>query len=210
MNFILATQNAGKSKEIENVFAQNLHLSQFSLKNISDIDKKIKDTYQPVENGISFLQNAFIKGNDLYRAMEKENSFCIIAEDSGLEVEALNSAPGIYSSRYGKNDPDRINRLLNEMKEVPDGKRQARFITVAVLIDLDGNASYFTGKVEGLITHSPKGQNGFGYDPVFYYPPMKKTFAELSSEEKNTISHRYRAFKNMIHYLNRWSTRLNK
>lgn len=210
MDFLLASGNKGKLYEIENIFKKHLNFSLYSLKNLSDLPADIVESYHPEENGVSFLQNAFIKGNELFRTLNKKEKYCIIAEDSGLEVDALNGAPGIFSSRFAKDDESRIRRLLDELKDVPDEKRSARFITVAVLMDPDGNASFFTGKAEGLIARAPKGENGFGYDPVFFYAPEAKTFAEMSKEKKNSLSHRYKAFENMIHYLNRWSIRLNK
>ncbi len=211
MNLILATGNPGKLKEIEGIFREKSDLSGFHLSTIASLPEKIRNAYNPVEDGISFLENAHKKAHALYSLLEEEEkNFCIIAEDSGLEVEALNYAPGIYSSRYGEDDPGRISRLLRELEGLEAKDRKARFVTVAAAMDKDGNVVYFTGKVEGRIAMEPAGENGFGYDPVFFHEPSGKTFAEMTKEEKNHISHRHAAFEKLILYLNRWSVRLKK
>jgi XTP/dITP diphosphohydrolase len=146
-----------------------------------------------VEDGSSFQENASKKACEYARA----SRLCALADDSGLEVEALGGRPGIRSARYASEAADyaRNNaKLLKEMKDVPNGKRKARFrCCIAFAHPQDGLLFTVEGDVEGLITRKPRGQGGFGYDPLFYYPPADRTFAEMKSEEKNKVSHRYRA-----------------
>ena len=125
----------------------------------------------------------------------------VLADDSGLSVDALNGAPGVYSARYAGENATSVQlceKLLRELKDVPPARRTAHFITVLVVADSEKILYTAEGKVEGLITEEMRGAQGFGYDPVFYYPPLQKTFAELMPEEKNKHSHRYRALQNLL------------
>ena len=121
------------------------------------------------------------------------------ADDSGLEVEALNNEPGIYSARYGfdesLDDWGRLELLLKNTEHVPDGQRQAKFVCVITFITPDGTTIQARGEIHGELTREPRGQNGFGYDPIFYYPPLGMTTAELPSEVKNQVSHRGNALR---------------
>ncbi|QSH41150.1 RdgB/HAM1 family non-canonical purine NTP pyrophosphatase [Lentisphaerota bacterium ZTH] len=150
---------------------------------------------EPEENGKTFAENASIK------ALAATN-YCDIpafADDSGLEVEALDNAPGIYSARYAENDAARISRLLQELGDNPN--RRARFVCVIAIAANGEVIETFRGEIEGVIIDAPRGENGFGYDPVFLPDGYDKTFAELSQEEKNKISHRARAVAKAIEFV---------
>ncbi len=143
-----------------------------------------------VEDGDTFEENAFKKAHFTSKVL----GVPALADDSGLMVEALEGAPGVHSARYaGKEatDQERNLKLLRAMEGVED--RKAVFVCLIAIAVPRGPSLVYEGRCEGLITHKPKGENGFGYDPLFYYPPLKKTFAEMSLEEKNKISHRGKA-----------------
>ena len=154
------------------------------------------------ENGETFEENALIKARAVCRATGK----AAIADDSGLTVDALDGAPGIYSARYageGASDSDLYHKLLREMKDVPEEKRTAAFVSVIAFVTPEGEEKTFRGECKGVITYAPKGENGFGYDPVFMVPSIGKTFAEMNMEEKNAISHRGRALALFKDYMER-------
>ena len=181
MRIIAATQNKGKIKEIQEIFSP-LGFEVISQKEAGfDIDV--------VENGETFEENAMIKARAIFELSHE----AVIADDSGLLVDALNGAPGVYSARYaGENatDADKMNKLLGELEGKSD--RQAKFVSALVMILKDGKTFTATGEVLGRITDKPYGENGFGYDPIFYSDELKKTFGEASDSEKNEISHRGR------------------
>jgi XTP/dITP diphosphohydrolase len=144
------------------------------------------------ETGATFEENARLKA----LALATESGLLSLADDSGLEVDALGGKPGVHSSRYageGASDEDRYRLLLDKLRDVPDGRRAARFRCVIAIAAPGGQVELYSGECPGVITKEPKGKNGFGYDPVFYLPELRKTMAELSPEEKNRISHRSRA-----------------
>ena len=179
---VLATGNEGKITEIRKM------LSSFTEK-----IKSLKD-FGPipavVEDGDTFEENAFKKAHFTSKVL----GFPALADDSGLMVEALEGAPGVHSARYAgeeATDQERNLKLLRAMEGVED--RKAVFVCLIAIAVPRGPSLVYEGRCEGLITHKPKGENGFGYDPLFYYPPLKKTFAEMSLEEKNKISHRGKA-----------------
>lgn len=145
------------------------------------------------EDGTSFYENAFKKA----KAVAEATGETVLADDSGLEVEALNGSPGIYSARYagtGSSDAENITKLLGEMRDVPPGRRGAAFRCVLVLCSKDGSHEVFEGRWEGVITAESSGSGGFGYDPVFFLPDRGMTAAQLEPEVKNSISHRAMAF----------------
>ncbi len=187
MKVVLASKNKHKLEEISRItreFGMELILqSELGV----DIDVE--------ENGSTFEENSFIKAE----AVMKATGLPALADDSGLAVEALKGQPGIYSARYGfdesLNDRGRLELLLKNMHEVPDGSRQAKFVCVITLVTPEGQTLQARGEVHGRILWEAEGQNGFGYDPIFYYPPLGKTFAQLSSQEKNEVSHRAVALK---------------
>jgi len=189
---IIATKNRGKSREIKEI----LKVDSVRYIDLNDLD--FKD--EIVEYGKSFEENALIKATTIF----DRYGIPVIADDSGLEVDVLNGRPGVYSARYaGENATDQENNelLLSELSKVPDIKRKARFVCVAVFYYDRDRYVVERGEVEGYITHNPVGTNGFGYDPIFYLPEFKKTMAELSSEEKNRISHRGQAFRRLKNHV---------
>jgi XTP/dITP diphosphohydrolase len=185
---VIATRNKGKIKEIEDL------LSNFP------IEIKTLDQFGPIpkvmENGTTFEENAYKKASFTARVL----GFPALADDSGLMVDALDGAPGVHSARYaGKNatDEQRLTKLLAEMSGQPN--RKAAFECVISIAVPSGPALTFEARCEGLINRKPLGTNGFGYDPVFYYPPLKKTFAQLTMAEKSKISHRGKALSELKH-----------
>ncbi len=187
MELVLASTNQGKVKE----FIEMLKGFPITLSCLSDYDG-IPDI---IEDGETFMDNAVIKAKAVYNLLKKPT----LAEDSGLVVEALNDEPGVRSARYGsendeKPDPDAVNQLiLKKMKDVPKGQRGAYYKAVIVLIIDEETQIIAEGECHGEIAFEPKGDKGFGFDPIFYYPELRKTTAEISPEEKNKISHRGKA-----------------
>ena len=187
MKIVLASRNPHKLVEISKItekFGFELVLqSQLGV----DIDVE--------ETGTTFEENSLLKA----RAVMEATGLPALADDSGIAVDALNGEPGIYSARYGfdetLDDWGRLQLLLKNTEQVPDGQRQAQFVCVISFITPDGKVIQARGEIHGELTREPAGENGFGYDPIFYYPPLGKTTAELSSEEKNQVSHRANALK---------------
>jgi len=186
--FYLATKNKNKVKEIKNIMGEKIEV----LLPPDFIEF-------PEEIGNTLEENAYLKAEYLSRFIKDEY---IVGEDSGLFVDKLNGLPGIISARFSGERDDRknIEKLLDMMKEYSKEERKAKFVTVACLIG-KGEKKFFRGEVDGYITFSPRGLNGFGYDPVFEVPEIGKTFAEMSLEEKNRISHRTKAFLKLREYL---------
>jgi len=187
--FIIATKNKGKIKEIEKILT-GLPLDVISMEQVG-IYKDIE------ENGATFEENALIKAQELHKLTGE----MVMADDSGLEVDYLNGAPGVYSARFageGATDEDKNKKLLNLLEGVPFEKRKARFVCVIAVVYPEGD--YFTvkGICEGYIGFEPKGNNGFGYDPLFYIPEYGKTMAEMDPEDKHKISHRGKALRLML------------
>ncbi len=186
---IFATGNEDKMKEIRMILAdagyEILSMKQAGI----DIDI--------VEDGTTFEENAIIKATAISKVKEAEGRI-VLADDSGLEIDYLNKEPGIYSARYeGVDTPYEIkNRIiLDRLKDVPDEKRTARFVCAIAVAYPDGRVDTRRGTIEGRITYEPAGENGFGYDPIFYVPELGKTTAELDPEEKNNLSHRGNALR---------------
>jgi XTP/dITP diphosphohydrolase len=189
---LLATRNPGKKREIEKFLLQGR--SKISLLSLSDVNA----AGEIRESGATFAENARLKA-DYY---SRHTGLDTLGDDSGLEVAALGGRPGVLSARYagdGAADDARIEKLLDEMKGVAD--RRARFIS-AVCISRNGSPlAGFIGQVEGEILSAKRGEGGFGYDPLFLYPPLGKTFAELTLEEKNRVSHRARALEQVRDFI---------
>ena len=147
------------------------------------------------ETGTTFEENSFLKAE----AVMKATGLPALADDSGIAVDALNGEPGVYSARYGfdesLDDWGRLELLLKNTEHVPDGARQAQFVCVITMVTPDGQTIQARGEIHGELTREPRGENGFGYDPIFYYPPLGMTTAELSPEVKNSVSHRGNALK---------------
>ena len=182
MKVVLASRNRHKLVEISKItekFGFDLVLqSELGV----DIDVE--------ETGTTFEENSLLKAE----AVMKATGLPALADDSGIAVDALNGEPGIYSARYGFDDTlddhGRMMLLLKNTEHVPDGQRQAQFVCVISFVTPDGEVIQARGEIHGELTREPRGENGFGYDPIFYYPPYGKTTAEASSEEKNKVSHR--------------------
>ena len=195
MKLVLATNNKNKLREIREMLADTgiEVLSQREAGFDADAD----------ETGSTFAENAAIKANCIRQmAAEQGLSCCILADDSGLSVDALDGAPGVYSARWAgedASDADLIAKLLHEMQNVPDGQRGAHFACVMCLITPDGAEHLFYGKVQGEILRECRGENGFGYDPVFGY--QGRSFAEIPAEEKNAVSHRHNALVQVTDWL---------
>lgn len=185
---IFATGNAGKMKEIRNILS-DLPVQVLSMREVG-IQTDI------VEDGKTFAENAVIKA----RAIMQLTGEVVLADDSGLEIDYLNKEPGIYSARYmGEDTSYRIKNanLIQRLEGVPDEKRTARFVCAIAAAFPDGTVKTTEGTIEGRIGYEEKGENGFGYDPIFYVPEFGCTTAELSEERKNKISHRGRALAEM-------------
>jgi len=183
---VIATRNPGKTAEIRDL----LEGFPVDIKNLSD--------FGPIpeveEDGTTFDENAYKKSSFTARIL----GYPALADDSGLSVAALSGAPGVFSARYGGeglSDAERCRKLLSEMRGRAD--RRAAFECVISLAVPTGPALTYEGRCEGLLLEAPAGANGFGYDPVFFYPPFKKTFAELTREEKSRVSHRGQALREL-------------
>lgn len=190
---IFATKNAGKMKEIRMIMA-DLGLEIHSMEE-AGVDIPI------VENGTSFEENAMIKARAIADALTKRGERAIVlADDSGLEVDYLNKEPGIYSARYMGEDTSYTIKnaaIIERLAGVPDEKRTARFVCVIAAVFPDGGCFSRRATIEGIIGYEEKGENGFGYDPIFYLPEYGCYSAQLSNEEKNRISHRGKALEAM-------------
>ena len=187
MKVVLASKNPHKLVEISKItekFGMELILqSQLGV----DIDVE--------ETGTTFEENSFLKAE----AVMKATGLPALADDSGIAVDALNGEPGVYSARYGfdesLDDWGRLELLLKNTDHVPDGQRQAQFVCVITMVTPDGKTIQARGEIHGELTREPRGENGFGYDPIFFYPPYEKTTAEMAPEEKNAVSHRGNALR---------------
>lgn len=183
MKLVLASKNPHKLQEMQTI------LSQLGLEVV--LESQVGIDVEVEETGSTFLENARLKA----RAVMERSGMAAIADDSGLMVDALDGAPGVYSARYGhlESDQARTAYLLENLRDVPAGRRGARFVSAIVCVLPGGEEVTAQGCCEGEILFAPRGENGFGYDPVFYVPELGKTFAEAAPEEKNAVSHRGRA-----------------
>ena len=185
MKLVLASKNQHKLIEMQTI------LGQLGLEVV--LESQVGVDVDVDETGVTFMENALLKA----KAVCEASGMAAIADDSGLVVDALNGAPGVYSARYGGKDSDaaRTAYLLENMAEVPAERRTARFVSAIACALPDGRVVTAEGTCEGTITFETRGDNGFGYDPVFYVPSIGKTFAEADGEEKNAISHRGNALQ---------------
>ena len=191
MDIVLATTNSGKVKEIKAILS-DLNINITSLLDYNSIPDVIED-------GKTFTENALIKAKTIYELLKKP----VIADDSGLLIEALNGEPGVHSARYGSVDGEKpssetlIQRVLAKMVSLPIEERKASFKAVIVLYIDENNHLISEGECHGEIALKSEGVGGFGYDPIFYLPQFGKTMAQISSDEKNSISHRGIALKKL-------------
>tara|TARA_B100000073_G_scaffold343643_1_gene348870 strand:+ start:182 stop:784 length:603 start_codon:yes stop_codon:yes gene_type:complete len=191
---LIGTNNKGKLREIKDLLPKNIKIhstSEFNLKS-------------PIENGKTFKENSLIKS----KYFSKKTGLICLADDSGLEIDFLNKRPGIYSARWGGKDGDfskaikKVYKELNKKdKNWKNKKIKARFICALSISYLDEKIACVLGKVEGCISHEPRGKNGFGYDPIFIPLKNKKTFGEMKSFQKYNMDHRYEAFKKIKKFL---------
>lgn len=197
VTIVFATGNAGKMREIRDILKE-MDAQVLSMKE-SGIDADIE------ENGTTFEENALIKAKAVAKILEgntddKLRKAVVLADDSGLEVDYLNKEPGIYSARYlGEDTPYSVknHNLIERLTGVPDEKRTARFVCAIAAVLPDGESFTVRGVIEGRIGYEEAGDNGFGYDPIFYVPEYGCTTAQLCEEDKNRISHRGKALKTM-------------
>ena len=187
MKVVLASKNAHKLVEIKQITDQ--FGFDLVLQSELGVDIDVEET------GTTFEENSLLKA----RAVMEATGLPALADDSGIAVDALNGEPGVYSARYGFDDTlddrGRMMLLLKNTEHVPDGQRQAKFVCVISFITPDGKIIQARGEIHGELTRQPRGENGFGYDPIFYYPPFGKTTAELPAEQKNAVSHRGNALR---------------
>ena len=221
MKLILASRNKKKIREMESILAR--HIEGVQILSLDDVgfEGDIE------ENGATYEENALIKARTAMQAAENhiavaddriiaiaddriaaiaDDRIIAIADDSGLSVDALNGAPGVYSARYaGGHGDDAANNalLLQNLADVSPAERTARFVCCIACVFPDGREITVRGETEGLIIDDARGEGGFGYDPYFYYPPYGKTFAELTADQKNAISHRGKAIAKLAESLNR-------
>lgn len=185
---LIATKNEGKLKEFKQIFTAK-GIEVLSLKDVDeDVDVQ--------ENGLTFEENARLKADSYAKTI----GIPVLADDSGLEIDALNGRPGIFSARYAGDHNDAANnaKVLTELGGVPDEKRTAIFHTTVVVRKPDGTELVANGNLRGRILSVPRGDNGFGYDPLFYVEEKQKTLAQMTREEKNQISHRALAIQDLL------------
>ena len=187
MKVVLASKNRHKLIEISKI------TEKFDMELVLQSDLGVD--FDVEDNGTPFEENSFIKAE----AVMKATGLPALADDSGIAVDALNGEPGSYSARYGFDDTlddwGRLELLLKNTEHVPDGQRQAQFVCVITMVTPEGKTIQARGEIHGELLRAPVGENGFGYDPIFYYPPMGKSTAEMSPDEKNQVSHRANALK---------------
>ena len=187
MKVVLASKNKHKLVEISKI------TEKFGIELV--LQSELGVDIDVEETGTTFEENSFIKAE----AVMKATGLPALADDSGIAVDALNGEPGVYSARYGFDDTlddwGRLELLLKNTEQVPDGQRQAQFVCVITRVTPEGKVIQARGEIHGELTREPRGENGFGYDPIFYYPPFGKITAELSPEEKNRVSHRGNALR---------------
>ncbi|WNB93232.1 XTP/dITP diphosphatase [Bacillus sp. NEB1478] len=193
MQILIATKNKGKVSEFQSMF------DEFGIEVVSLLDmENIPDVE---ETGDTFEENAILKAETICNKL----NIPVISDDSGLEIDALEGRPGVYSARYAgshKNDEDNMDKVLKELQSVPNMNRTARFVCALAFARPGKETFVVKGKCEGEILHERRGTEGFGYDPIFYLPSMNKSMAELTKKEKNKISHRANALMLLRDFIN--------
>ncbi len=200
MKLVMASRNRGKLKELSAI------LDRFGIEAVLQSDVGCEIDVE--ETGTTFEENSLLKAHAVFEA----TGMAAVADDSGLMVDALNGAPGVFSARYGgdacKTDADRNAHLLENMKDIPDEQRTAKFVSVISCVLTDGTVLTARGECPGVILRAGQGSDGFGYDPLFYVPQENATYAELPASRKNEISHRAKAMEEFARQLNEY--RMNK
>lgn len=201
MKFILATTNKNKLSEINDIakdYGINFELPQIPF----EVDEDGETLYENALKKAEFFvgRNRANASEPNNSELKKQDNFCILSDDTGLFVEALDGAPGIHSARYDTTPEKRIQKLLNALKD--EHNRNAKFLCTMVLLNSNGKILITnTGEIKGTITTSTKGVNGFGYDPIFFIEHLNKTMAQLTKEEKNTVSHRAKALIPILEFI---------
>ncbi|MGB2783810.1 MAG: XTP/dITP diphosphatase [Atribacterota bacterium] len=190
LEVLIATNNLGKVKEINDIL-DDPKIKILTIKDFPHLPRIEED-------GKTYQENAFKKAKNI---SEYTGKICL-ADDSGLEIDYLKGKPGIYSSRWGNSDEERINKVLKLLENVPIDKRKAKFVCAAVLFFPDGKTYIVKEECNGSIEFKAKGEHGFGYDPIFLVPEYDKTFAELGDKIKNQISHRGKAMRKIGNIIN--------
>jgi XTP/dITP diphosphohydrolase len=193
VKLLLASSNRAKLAELTELSRQDPSRAKFEFAAVPDFDSIPKFD----ESAPTFAENAAGKAMHVSRYRDE----AVIADDSGLVVPALDGAPGVHSARYagtGATDAQRIDKLLGEMRCKSGAEREAHFVCVLAIADAGRCLAIISDRADGVVLESPRGSGGFGYDPIFYFPELAKTFAELSREEKNRYSHRGKAFRRML------------
>ncbi len=190
LKIALGTSNPHKLEEI-NAMLKEIH--PYSIEFVlADGD------FDPLENGTTFEENSYIKAAEAAKMM----GIPALADDTGLCVHALDGRPGLYSARYAPDQKSKISKLLGELENVPKSQRDAYFICTMTLVSPNGEKLHTQiGKIDGYIDEKPSGVHGFGYDPIFFIPELNKTMADMTMEEKNTLSHRARALRPMVEWI---------
>ncbi|KKP70293.1 non-canonical purine NTP pyrophosphatase, RdgB/HAM1 family [candidate division CPR3 bacterium GWF2_35_18] len=193
LKILFATTNPGKIRELQEVFSG----MSVEILSIKDFNNHLPHKFEAIESGKTFIDNAEIKS----KTYGEKLNILTVADDSGLEVKALDGRPGVFSKRYGNSDEERNRRLLNELQEVPKSNRTARFVCALSLYDPNNRKCHTVeGIMQGKISYSIQGAQGFGYDPIFINE-TGKTNAEISLQKKNQISHRGKAFRKLKIYI---------
>ena len=192
MNFeiLVATNNKHKLQEIRSILSPH----KITVYGMNDLNISSPDIE---ENGNSYFENALLKA----KALQKLTTMPIIADDSGLEILALNNKPGLYSARFASENGGHQNAMKLLLEELNDKDRNAQFVCDIVLVNIENKPLVFEGVVKGKIADCPEGNNGFGYDPIFICDELNKNFALLTEQEKNSVSHRAKALKKLLTYL---------
>lgn len=190
LEILIATTNFGKVREIKDIL-DSPEIKILTMKDFPHLP-------EIEEDGKTYQENALKKAK---KTLEYTGKICL-ADDSGLEIDYLQGKPGLYSSRWGNSDEERINRVLKLLENVPINKRKAKFVCVATLVFPDGKIYTVKEECKGSINFKPKGEYGFGYNPIFFVPEYNKTFAELGDNIKNQISHRGKAMRRIRNIIN--------
>ncbi len=197
---VIATQNKGKAKDFETM------LSPLGYEVLTLLD--VAQDMDVEETGVTFEENAILKAE----TVSKELGIPVISDDSGLEIDALNGEPGVYSARYAgadKSDEANIDKVLEKLDGVPDNERTARFRCVLAVAAPGQKTETFSGSCEGVILHERRGEHGFGYDPIFFVPAQDKAMAQLEPDEKAAISHRGNALRQLNESMPAWLNEQN-
>lgn len=201
MTIYLATENAGKIREMTAILSTGL--PGIVIKSMADLDAETRARYTAEETGSTYAENALIKARALAAILPPTASAlqCVVADDSGFEVENLGGEPGVYSARFAENDKARCAKIIAALAGKPVEQRRAKFVACMAILTAGKNPVFVFGRKHGYVAESPRGDSGFGYDPIFSPEPGGRTWGEMSAGEKNADSHRRRSLDLVIQYL---------